>query len=178
MIAVKEWITMRQTITLLFALLSLVASSALAAPIDWSKVKPVDEPDMVWIVVEHPDGLKAMFAIPESDGGLLWMDCAGKGALSLTYVDPELQPNTPYRAHLKSDARAISVAAKTADRLELDDLVFLQTAAISDKPFLTNLKKGEPLALIIEHNTQGHATALALPAHGSTLDRFFKACAL
>jgi len=171
---------MRQATAAIVGILiaSFVASSAYAWKVDWAKAKPIDPHEMIWLVAEHPDGLKAMFAIPESDGALLWMDCAAKGSLSLTYVDPELQPNTPYRAHLKSGARAISVAAKTADRLELDDLVFLQTAAISDKPFLTNLKKGEPLALIIEHNTQGHVTAFALPAHGSTLDRFFKACAL
>jgi len=169
---------MHKTIALLFALSTLVASSALAAQVDWTKVKPVDEPDMVWIVVEHPDGLKAMFAIPESDGGLLWFDCAGKGALSLTYVDSQLQPNTPYRVHLKSGARTTSVAAKTKDRLELDDLVFLTTAAIKDKPFLANLKKGKQLALIIDHAAKGRFAAISLPPHGSKLDRFFKACGL
>lgn len=171
---------MRQTTALIVGLLmaSVVGSSANAGRVDWAKAKPIDPHEMIWLVVEHPDGLKAMFAIPESDGALLWMDCAAKGSLSLTYVDSELQPNTPYRAHLKSGARAISAAAKTADRLELDDLVFLQTAAIKDKQFLTNLKKGKPLALIIEHNTQAHVAAFALPAHGSTLDRFFKACKL
>jgi hypothetical protein len=167
---------MQETIALL--VLSLAVSAAYAAPADWSKVKPVDEPDMVWIVVEHPDGLKAMFAIPESDGGLLWMDCVGKGALSLTYVDSRLQPNTPYSVHLKSGARETSVAARTEDRLELDDLVFLKTATINDKPFLGNLKKGKQLALIIDHATKGRFAAELLPPHGSKLDRFFKACKL
>jgi hypothetical protein len=159
-------------------LLSLAVSTASAAPIDWTKVEPVDEPDMVWIVVEHPDGPKAMFAIPESDGGLLWMDCAGKRALSLTYVDSRLQPNMPYSVHLKSGARETSVAAKSGDRLDLDDLVFLETATISDKTFLANLKKGKQLALIIDHATKGRFDAVALPPHGSKLNRFFKACKL
>jgi hypothetical protein len=167
-----------QKTALLFAAASLVATIAYAAPIDWSGVKPVDEPDMVWIVVEHPDGLKAMFAIPESDGGLLWMDCTGERALKLTYVDSQLQPNTPYRVHLKSGARDTSVAAKAGDRLDLDDLVFLETEAIKDKPFLSNLKKGGQLALIIDHATKGRFAAVALPPHGSKLDRFFKACKL
>jgi hypothetical protein len=164
-----------QKTALLVAAASLIASLAHAAPIDWSSVKPVDEPDMVWIVVEHPDGLKAMFAIPESDGGLLWMDCAGKGALKLTYVDSQLQPNTPYRVHLKSGASDTSVAAKTGERLDLDDLVFLETETIADKPFLTNLKKGGQLALIID-NAKARFTAISLPPHGTKLDRFFKAC--
>lgn len=167
---------MQETIALL--ILSLAVSTASAAPIDWAKVKPVDEPDMVWIVVEHPDGLKAMFAIPESDGGLLWMDCAGKRALSLTYVDSRLQPNTPYSVHLKSGARKTSVAAKSGDRLDLDDLVFLETATISEKKFLANLKRGKQLALIIDHATKGRFDAVALPPHGSRLNRFFKACKL
>jgi hypothetical protein len=169
---------MPKTIALLFAAASLITSSALAAPIDWSKVKPVDEPDMVWIVVEHPDGLKAMFAIPESDGGLLWLDCAGKRSLSLTYVDSQLQPNTTYRVHLKSGARTTSVAAKTDNRVELDDLVFLTTAPINNKPFLASLKKGGQLALVIDHETKGRFDAVSLPPHGSKLNRFFKACKL
>jgi len=169
---------MQRTIALLFTAASLITSTAYAAPIDWSNVKPVDEPDMVWMVVDHPNGAQAMFAIPESDGGLLWMDCAGKGALSLTYVDSQLQPNTPYRVHLKSGARTTSVAAKTKDRLELDDLVFLTTTAIKDKPFLASLKKGEQLALIIDHATKGRFAAELLPPHGAKLDRFFKACKL
>jgi hypothetical protein len=167
-----------QKTALLLTAASLIATTAYAAPVDWSGVKPVDEPDMVWIVVEHPDGLKAMFAIPESDGGLLWMDCAGKGALKLTYVDSRLQPNTPYRVHLKSGARDTSVAAKAGDRLELDDLVFLETETINDKPFLSNLKKGGQLALIIDHATKGRFAAERLPPHGAKLDRFFKACKL
>lgn len=157
---------------------SFAASAADAAPIDWSKVKPVDEPDMIWLVIEHADGLQAMFAIPESDGGLLWMDCAGKGALSLTYVDSRLEPHTPYRVHLKSGAHETSVAAKTEDRLELDDLVFLTTATIRDKPFFGNLKKGKQLALIIDHANKGRFAAVSLPPHGSKLGRFFKACGL
>lgn len=168
---------MPRTIALLFAV-SLITSAAYAVPIDWSKVKPVDEPDMVWIVVEHPDGLKAMFAIPESDGGLLWLDCAGKRSLSLTYVDSQLQPNTPYHLHLKSGARTTSVAAKTDNRVELDDLVFLTTVAIKNKPFLANLKKGKQLALVIAHATKGRFAAVSLPPHGSKLARFFKACKL
>ncbi len=167
---------MRKTTALI--LLSLTASAANAAPADWSKVKPVDEPDMVWIVVEHPDGLKAMFAIPESDGGLLWMDCAGKGALQLTYVDSRLEPHTPYEVHLKSGAHETAVASKTDERLELDDLVFLTTAAIKNKPFLTSLKRGEQLAIIIDHATKGRFAAELLPPHGAKLDRFFKACKL
>lgn len=165
-----------KTIAFLFAA-SLAASTAYAAQVDWSSVKPVDEPDMVWMVVEHPDGLKAMFAIPESDGGLLWMDCAGKGALTLTYVDSKLQPNMPYTVHLRSGTRDTSAAAKTGDRMDLDDLVFLETAAINDKPFLANLKKGDQLAIIIGH-AKGRFDAVALPPHGSKLDRFFKACKL
>jgi hypothetical protein len=163
-----------QTTTALLAL-ALTASAAFAAPVDWSTVKPVDEPDMVWIVVEHPQGLQAMFAIPESDGGLLWFDCAGKGALKLTYVDSKLQPNTSYHVHLKSGTRDTSAAAKTGDRMVLDDLVFLETAAISDKPFLANLKKGDQLAIIIDH-ARGRFDAVSLPPHGTKLDRFFKAC--
>jgi hypothetical protein len=169
---------MNKTIALLFAVMSLITPAAYAAPIDWSTVKPVDEPDMVWMVVDHPNGAQAMFAIPESDGGLLWMDCAGKSALTLTYVDSRLQPNTAYRVHLKSGARTTSVAARTKDRLELDDLVFLTTATIKDKPFLGNLKKGEQLALIIDHAAKGRFAAELLPPHGSKLDRFFKACKL
>ena len=88
MIARKGGEIMRQTIALIVGILiaSFVGSSANAWKVDWAKAKPIEPHEMIWLLAEHPDGLKAMFAIPESDGALLWMDCAAKGSLSLTSI--------------------------------------------------------------------------------------------
>jgi len=153
-------------------------ASALGANVDWSQAKPVDAPDMTWLVVEQTNNGRAMFGIPDSDGALLWFDCIAKGSLELSYVDSQLEPHAKFHVHLKSGARAIEVAGKTGERLQLDDLVVLQSAAIADKRFLTNLTKGEALALMIDHDKKGRFTAFSLPAHGSTLNPFFKACGL
>lgn len=170
---------MRRTMLILAAVIATVATtSARNAKIDWANIKPVEGSDMKWLVVEQTNDSRAMFGIPDSDGALLWFDCAAKGSITLTYVDSQLEPHAKYHVHLKSGARTIDVAGKTDERLELDDLVFLTTASISDKPFLANLKKGDPLALVIDREKKGRFNALSLPTHASTLDPFFKACGL
>lgn len=169
---------MQRTIALILGMLiaGIAASSAHPAKIDWSQIKPVDAAEMKWLVVEQTADSRAMFGIPDSDGALLWFDCIAKGSIALSYVDHQLQPFAQYHVHLKTGSRAIEVAGKTGERLQLDDLVILQTAPITDKQFLTNLKKGDDLALVIDQEKKGRLNALALPGHGSALDPFFKAC--
>src|SRR6185295_7393808 len=170
---------MRRTILILaLAVAAAVAANADNAKIDWAAIKPVNETEMKWFVVEQTNDRRAMFGIPESDGALLWFDCAAKKSLTLTYVDSKLEPRAAYHVHLKAGARTIEVAAKAGERLELDDLVFLTTAAISDKPFLANFKKDDPLAVVIDREKKGRLDAFVLPAHGRALDPFFKACGL
>lgn len=156
-----------------------LAASAHATDIDWPRIKPIDAPEMKWQSVEQGDGMRGMFAIPESDGVLLWMSCAGKGAITLSYIDATFEPMTPYVVHMKSGAQAIAMLAKTGERWEMDDIVELKTPPITDKPFLKNLTKGEPLALfIIGEGRAPKSTSFALPAPGKALDPFFKSCGL
>jgi hypothetical protein len=170
---------MRRTILILsLAVAAAVAANADSAKIDWAAVKPVNETEMKWFVVEQTNDRRAMFGIPESDGALLWFDCAEKKSVTLTYVDSKLEPHADYQVHLKAGGRMIEVAGKTGEKLELDDLVFLTTAAISDASFLANFKKDDPLALVIDRERKGRLDAFVLPPHGRALDPFFKACGL
>ncbi|MBP6012902.1 MAG: hypothetical protein KBA31_11800 [Alphaproteobacteria bacterium] len=165
--------------TTITALAMALAASAGATDIDWSRIKPIDAPEMKWQSVQQGDGMRGMFAIPESDGVLLWMSCAGKGAITLSYIDATFEPMAPYVVHMKAGPQAISMLAKTGERWEMDDIVELKTPPITDKPFLKHLTKGEPLALfIIGEGRASKSTSAALPASGRALDPFFKSCGL
>jgi hypothetical protein len=161
--------------TIAFVLLGLIASATHAAPIDWSKIKPVEEPDMVWVA---PLEDFAVFGIPESDIVLLAMECAAGKAIALTYYDSKVRPYTAYRVRLKSGTRAISVNGQAKARIDFHNLAPLDTAPIADKRFLLNLKAGKPLAMIVERKNKIRINAFLLPPPGTTLDPFFKACGI
>ena len=155
------------------------AGAAYATDIDWARIEPVDAQGMVWQSVQQGDQMKGMFAIPESDGVLLWMECAGKGAITLSYLDADLEPlANNYAVHMKSGDQIIAVAGQTKERWEMDDIVELKTSAIKDARFLANLKKGNPLTLVIIPGPKGSQGAFSLPSSGHALDPFFKSCSL
>ena len=166
--------------TIAAALLAIaVASTADATDIDWARIKPIDAPDMAWQSVQQGDRMRGMFAIPESDGVLLWMECAGKGAITLSYIDAGLEPLAKnYAVHMKSGDQIIAVGGQTKERLEMDDIVELKTSAIKDARFLANLQKGNPLTLVVVPGPKGSQGAFSLPSSGHALDPFFKSCGL
>ena len=166
--------------TVAIALLAAaLAASAGATDINWSAIKPIDAPEMKWQSVQQGDGMRGMFAIPESDGVLLWMACAGKGAITLSYIDATFEPMTHYIVHMKAGPQAISMQAQASERWELDDLVELKTPPITDKQFLKNLTKGEPLSIVMTREGRAATTtAVKLPPPGKTLNPFFKSCGL
>ena len=165
--------------TVAIALLAAaLAASAGATDINWSAIKPIDAPEMKWQSVQQGDAMRGMFAIPESDGVLLWMECAKKGAITLSFINADLEPFSDYVVHMKSGAQAVAVLGKTKERWEMDDIVELKTSPIDDKRFLANLKKGDPLAVVIIPPPKGGQGSFALPPPGHALDPFFKSCGL
>jgi len=168
---------MRRTM-LALAVATVAAANAGDEKIDWGAIKLFEGSEMKWLVVEQTNDSRAMFGIPDSDGALLWFDCVAKRSVKLTYVDSQLEPHAKYLVHMKAGVRTIDVTGKTDERVQLDDLVFLTTASITDKAFLANFKKGDRLAFVIDREKKGRFNAFSLPSHGSTLDPFFKACGL